>query len=263
MITVGTMRLPQPEPLDDLEAFLRGLEPDGGYWLTMRRLADHDHSGGLMGPPVAGGGGTGAEVTITGTEGVTVVESPANTFALGLTASPDASNTVEIRANGIYSAAGAIPPEYVTDAELAAALGPYATSDEVDTDLANHAAAADPHPGYLTPAEADALFLTQTEGDARYRPIAYVTDVTVTGDNGVGVTESPANTFALATKVSPDSANILVLRANGLYAPAAGTDPAITARITALETSVAALKVHVHELGTFGAGTLTPSGGIP
>ena len=57
VITVGTMRLPQPEPLDDLEAFLRGLEPDGGYWATMRRLADHDHSGGLMGAPVAGGGG--------------------------------------------------------------------------------------------------------------------------------------------------------------------------------------------------------------
>ena len=60
MITVGTMRLPQPEPLDDLSSFLRGLEPDGGYWLTMRRLADHDHSGGLMGVPVAGSGGVTA-----------------------------------------------------------------------------------------------------------------------------------------------------------------------------------------------------------
>ena len=92
--------------------------------------------------PTGGGGST--EVTITGTEGVTVVESPANTFALGLTASPDASNTVEIRANGIYSAAGAIPPEYVTDAELTTALGPYAT----DADLTAHAGAANPHPGY-------------------------------------------------------------------------------------------------------------------
>ena len=97
---------------------------------------------------MAGGGGGAAEVTITGTEGVTVVESPANVFALGLTASPDANNTIEIRANGIYSAAGAIPPEYVTDAELTTALGPYAT----DADLATHAAAADPHPTYLTAA---------------------------------------------------------------------------------------------------------------
>ena len=123
-----------------------------------------------------------------------------------------------------------------------------------------------PHGGgaaLLTQSTADALFLTPAEGDARYRPIGYVTDVTVTGDNGVGVTESPANTFALATKVSPDGANVLVLRANGLYAPAAGTDPAITARITALETSVAALKVHVHASGTFGDGVLSPTGGIP
>ena len=95
--------------------------------------------------PIGGGGGTGADVAITGTEGVTVVESPANTFALGLTASAAANNTIEIRADGIYAAAGAIPPEYVTDSELAAALGPYAT----DADLAAHAAAADPHPGYV------------------------------------------------------------------------------------------------------------------
>jgi len=148
VITVGAMRLPQPEPLDDLGAFLRGLEPDGGYWLAMRRLADHDHSGGVMGVPVAGAGGT--DVTLTGTEGVTVVESPANTFALGLTASPDANNTAEIRANGIYSSAP-------------------------------------------TKAQYDALL----------------------------------------------------------------------ARVAALETSVAALKTHVHELGTFGAGTLAPTGGIP
>ena len=114
MITVGTMRLPQPEPLDDLEAFLRGLEPDGGYWATMRRLADHDHSGGLMGVPVAGSGGvTAGEV------------------------------------------------QDMIDASIDAALAP------------------------------------------------------------------------------------------------------VLARITALETSVAALKVHVHELGTFGAGTLAPTGGIP
>jgi hypothetical protein len=50
-----------------------------------------------------------------------------------------------------------IPPEYVTDAELATALAPYAT----DADLA----------GYLTPAAGDALFLTPAEGDAAYARI--------------------------------------------------------------------------------------------
>lgn len=34
-----------------------------------------------------------------------------------------------------------------------------------------HENKADPHPQYLTPTEADALFLTQTEGDSRYMPV--------------------------------------------------------------------------------------------
>ena len=388
MITVGTMRLPQPEPLDDLAAFLRGLEPDGGYWATMRRLADHDHSGGLSGVPVAGGGGGTADVTITGTEGVTVVESPANVFALGLTASAAANNTIVINSDGIYAAAGAIPPEYVTDAELATALGPYA----LDTDLAGYSPTTHTHAALYEPLDSA---YTKAESDARYRPIAYVTDVTITPDASLTATESPANTFALAARLSPDGGNALALRANGLYATVPGgsglpttggtmtgsiavgttnlydlgatalrwrklwaTDAettntptvggvalptfttadarylqsatatttyvplaggsvltgllgptttntrdlgttalrwrklwavdgeftnvptvggvsldsryalasaltALTTRVTALETSVTALKVHVHGLGTFGAGTLAPTGGIP
>ena len=180
MITVGAMRLPQPELLDDLGAFLRGLEPDGGYWLTMRRLADHDHSGGVMGVPVAGAGG--ADVTLTGTEGVTVVESPPNTFALGLTASPDANNGLTVRANGLYA-----------------------------------------------PTAASQGFLTQAAADARYEPL----------DTMYTKAESDAR-YALASALT-----------------------ALTARVAALETSVTALKPHVHELGTFGAGTLAPTGGIP
>jgi hypothetical protein len=133
VLTVGAMQLPQPEPLDDLGAFLRGLEPDGGYWLTVRRLADHDHSGGLMGVPVAGAGG-----------GVTSV-------------------------NG---ETGAV----VLDA-------------------------------------ADVGALTQAQADLRYALLSAVT--------------------------------------------------ALTARVTALETSVSALRTHSHELGTFGNGTLAPTGGIP
>ena len=148
-VALGVMGVPAPALADNLHNYQTGALRDGGLWTALRRLSDHDHSGGHGGAPVAGGGGAGADVTISGTEGVTVVEAPANVFAVGLTASPDANNTVEIRANGIYSAAGAIPPEYVTDAELATALGPYAT----DADLAAHAGAADPHPTYTTAAE--------------------------------------------------------------------------------------------------------------
>src|SRR5262245_36259452 len=49
------MRLSLPEAGDDAERWLRGLYRDGGYWVDIRRLADHDHSGGLMGNPVGGG----------------------------------------------------------------------------------------------------------------------------------------------------------------------------------------------------------------
>ena len=112
------------------------------------------------------------------------------------------------------------------------------------TAISTHAGAADPHPTYLTVAE----------GNALYRPITYVTDVTVTGDNGVGVTESPANTFALATRVSADSGNALVLRTTGLFVSPAATDPAVLARIAALEAQVATLQSqmtgHTHTSGT-------------
>ena len=43
-------------------------------------------------------------------------------------------------------------------------------------------------------------------------------EVALTGDAGIGVTESPDNTFALATQVSADADNALELRADGLYA---------------------------------------------
>ena len=44
--------------------------------------------------------------------------------------------------------------------------------------------------------------------------------VTITTDAGLTATESPANTFALAVRLSPDAGNALSLHANGLY----GTD---------------------------------------
>ena len=156
-------------------------------------LVGHNHDGryALAGE---GGGGSGGDVTITGTEGVTVAESPANTFALGLTASPDANNTIEIRSNGIYAASGAIPPEYVTDAELATALGPYVTQSAGDGRYVNTSGgdtlagpltvssggiavtgastfSVAPTVGgapLLTQAAADAFFLTPAEGNAAY-----------------------------------------------------------------------------------------------
>jgi hypothetical protein len=72
-----------------------------------------------------------------------------------------------------------------------------------DSRLTAHLAAADPHPQYLTAAE-----------------LPPGADVTVTTDASLTATESPANTFALAVRLSPDAGNALSLHANGLY----GTD---------------------------------------
>ena len=49
MITVGTMQLHQPEAPDAMEPFFVG----GEYHLDMSRISSHDHSGGLLGAPVA------------------------------------------------------------------------------------------------------------------------------------------------------------------------------------------------------------------
>jgi hypothetical protein len=77
------------------------------------------------------------------------------------------------------------------------------------------------------------------------------------------VTESPANIFALATRLSPDAGNAIVLHGNGLYVSPAATDSAVLARLDALEASVAALRTHTHTLGTFGDGTQPPAEVIP
>jgi hypothetical protein len=49
------------------------------------------------------------------------------------------------------------------------------------------------------------------------------TDVTITTDASLTATESPANTFALAARLSPDAGNALSLHANGLYSTDTGT----------------------------------------
>jgi hypothetical protein len=53
MITVGPMALNQPQAADPMEPFFLGTQSGGGYWTDMSRISSHDHSGGLMGAPVA------------------------------------------------------------------------------------------------------------------------------------------------------------------------------------------------------------------
>jgi hypothetical protein len=210
VIRTGVMGLSLPEADDAPERWLRGHYPDGGYWRDVRFLANHDHSGGEMGAPVAGGGGgDGAEVTITGTEGVTVVESPANTFVLGLTASPDASNTIEIRSNGIYAAAGAIPPEYVTDAELTAALSPYA----LDTDLAAYSPTTHHH---------DAAYVNTAGGDTMAGPLTVSSGgVAVTGASTFSVAPTVGGS-ALLTQAAADALFLTPAEGTAAYLPLAG-----------------------------------------
>jgi hypothetical protein len=53
VITVGPMALNQPQAADPMEPFFLGTQTGGGYWTDISRLSSHDHSGGLMGAPVA------------------------------------------------------------------------------------------------------------------------------------------------------------------------------------------------------------------
>jgi hypothetical protein len=47
------MALNQPQAADPMEPFFLGTQTGGGYWTDISRLSSHDHSGGLMGAPVA------------------------------------------------------------------------------------------------------------------------------------------------------------------------------------------------------------------
>lgn len=52
-IKLGPMDLLATEPTDVIEDYVNGLQPDGGEWTNWSRLSGHDHSGGLLGVPVA------------------------------------------------------------------------------------------------------------------------------------------------------------------------------------------------------------------
>ena len=52
-ITVGPMQLIASEATDVIESQVTGTDPDGGFHTNWSRLSGHDHSGGLLGNPVA------------------------------------------------------------------------------------------------------------------------------------------------------------------------------------------------------------------
>ena len=59
-VALGVMKIPVPLAGDNLPAYETGALRDGGLWTALRRLSDHDHSGGEMGGPIAGGGAVDA-----------------------------------------------------------------------------------------------------------------------------------------------------------------------------------------------------------
>jgi hypothetical protein len=52
-ITVGPMQLIASQATDVIESQVTGTDPDGGFHTNWSRLSGHDHSGGLLGNPVA------------------------------------------------------------------------------------------------------------------------------------------------------------------------------------------------------------------
>lgn len=129
-------------------------------------------------------------------------------------------------------------PLYADESDAVPVVFPVATDDAGAVALWSDAPArlelVCSSPGYVAqrvpldlepPPDAPGLdAYTKTESDLRYLPIGYVpppAEVTVTTDGSLSSTESPANTFALAARLSPDAANALALRGNGLYVPTA------------------------------------------
>jgi len=70
---------------------------------------------------------------------------------------------------------------------------------------------------------AGAVFVVYGHGPATGGGGGAGADVVITTDASLTAAESPANTFALAARLSPDAGNALALRANGLYATDTGS----------------------------------------
>jgi hypothetical protein len=50
---LGVMEVPAPVEGDSIRRYETGTLPDGGLWTALRRLSDHDHTGGLNGAPIS------------------------------------------------------------------------------------------------------------------------------------------------------------------------------------------------------------------
>jgi hypothetical protein len=98
----------------------------------------------------------------------------------------------------------------LTDAQIPATI---ARDTEVTAAIAAHAALADPHPGYLT----------QTEADALYEPTASILAVTTVGalpaaavgNRGVRTMVTDANATTFLSTVAAGGANVVPVISNG------------------------------------------------
>lgn len=148
---------------------------------------------------LAAGGGGGSGGGLTPAQIQAMID--ASLVAHEGEADPHAVYLTQVEGTALFLPASYTPPpEYATDAEVAAALAPYATSAAVTAALAAHTGAGDPHPTYLTQAEGDGryttptgvdgsitnaitahealtnphpIYLTQAEGDALYTPFGH------------------------------------------------------------------------------------------
>ncbi len=61
---LGVMEVPAPVEGDSIRRYETGTLPDGGLWTALRRLSDHDHTGGLNGTPISVSGIPDGSITI-------------------------------------------------------------------------------------------------------------------------------------------------------------------------------------------------------
>jgi hypothetical protein len=52
-VALGVMSVPAPVDGDSIRRYETGTLPDGGLWTALRRLSDHNHTGGVNGAPIS------------------------------------------------------------------------------------------------------------------------------------------------------------------------------------------------------------------